>query len=69
MESKWYKFLDTLPEVEANNGDFGYFCTVGDMLDNGGRDDFFRTWKWSFTVEEREYGPYIVSKLEKLLVI
>ena len=26
-------------------------------------------WKWSFTVEEREYGPYIVSKLEKLLVI
>ena len=26
-------------------------------------------WRWSFTVEEREYGPYIVSKLEKLLVI
>ena len=26
-------------------------------------------WKWSFTVEEREYGKYIVSKLEKLLVI
>ena len=25
--------------------------------------------RWSFTVEEREYGPYIVSKLEKLLVI
>ena len=25
-------------------------------------------WRWSFTVEEREYGPYIVSKLEKLLV-
>ena len=43
MESKWYKFLDTLPEVEASNGDFGYYCTVGDMLDNGGRDEFFRT--------------------------
>ena len=26
-------------------------------------------WRWSFTVEEREYGPYIVSKLEKLPVI
>ena len=26
-------------------------------------------WRWSFTVEERKYGPYIVSKLEKLLVI
>ena len=26
-------------------------------------------WRWSFIVEEREYGPYIVSKLEKLLVI
>ena len=25
MENKWYKFLDTLPEVEANNGDFGYY--------------------------------------------
>ena len=43
MENKWYNFLDTLPEVEANNGDIGYYCTVGDMLDNGGRDDFFRT--------------------------
>ena len=26
-------------------------------------------WRWSFTFEEREYGPYMVSKLEKLLVI
>ena len=26
-------------------------------------------WRWSFTVEEREYGKYVVSKLEKLLVI
>ena len=26
-------------------------------------------WRWSFTVEEREYGPYIVSKLEKLCII
>ena len=26
-------------------------------------------WRWSFTVKEREYGKYIVSKLEKLLVI
>ena len=39
---KWEKFLDTLQEVEANNGDIGYFCTVGEMLDNGGRDEFFR---------------------------
>ena len=26
-------------------------------------------WRWSFAVEKREYGKYIVSKLEKLLVI
>ena len=26
-------------------------------------------WRWRFIVEERKYGPYIVSKLEKLLVI
>ena len=26
-------------------------------------------WRWSFTVEGREYGKYIVSKLEKRLVI
>ena len=30
---------------------------------------YLAVWRWSFTVEEREYGPYIVSKLEKLLVI
>ena len=26
-------------------------------------------WRWSFAVEVREYGEYIVSKVEKLLVI
>ena len=26
-------------------------------------------WRWSFIVEERKYGLYVVSELEKLLVI
>lgn len=26
-------------------------------------------WRWSFIVEERRYGLYVVSELEKLLVI
>lgn len=26
-------------------------------------------WRWSFTIEEREYGTYVVSKLEKLCII
>ena len=26
-------------------------------------------WKWSFTVEERQFGPYIKSELVRLLVI
>lgn len=43
MKAKWYKFVETLKEpVEANNGDFGYFVTIGDLLDNGGRNEFFR---------------------------
>lgn len=28
--------------VTANNGDYGYFVTVGELIKNGGRDDFFR---------------------------
>lgn len=42
--TKYKKFLDTLlgHEVTATNGEIGYLCTIGDLLNNGGRNDFFR---------------------------
>lgn len=41
--NKLERFYNSLGEpVEANNGDFGYFVTVGDLLENGGENEFFR---------------------------
>lgn len=41
--NKIERFYNSLGEpVEANNGDFGYFVTVGDLVKNGGADEFFR---------------------------
>ena len=41
--SKIERFYNSLGEpVEANNGDFGYFVTIGQLLENGGKDEFFR---------------------------
>lgn len=28
--------------IEANNGDYGYFVTIEELLKNGGADEFFR---------------------------
>ena len=28
--------------VQANNGEYGYFVTVGDLVKNDGADEFFR---------------------------
>ena len=41
--SKMERFYNSLGEpTEASNGDFGYFVTVGDLVKNGGSDEFFR---------------------------
>ena len=41
--TKFSRWFDTLGEpVEANNGDFGYFVTLGELLENGGKNEFFR---------------------------
>ena len=41
--SKIERFYNSLGEpVEVNNGDFGYFVTIGQLLENGGKDEFFR---------------------------
>lgn len=41
--SKIERFYNSLGEpVQASNGDFGYFVTVGDLVKNGGSDEFFR---------------------------
>ena len=41
--NKIERFYNSLGEpVEANNGDLGYFVTVGDLVKNGGKDEFFR---------------------------
>lgn len=41
--SKIERFYNSLGEpVQASNGDFGYFVTVGDLVKNGGEDEFFR---------------------------
>lgn len=56
MKTKWYKFLETLEGVEANNGDYGYFVTVGDLLDNGGRNEFFRRVRGGKVLRNVYYG-------------
>ena len=41
--SKIERFYNSLGEpTEASNGDLGYFVTVGDLVKNGGEDEFFR---------------------------
>ena len=41
--TKMERFYNSLGEpVDANNGDFGYFVTVSDLIKNGGKDEFFR---------------------------
>ena len=41
--SKIERFYNSLGEpVQANNGDFGYFVTVGELIENGGENEFFR---------------------------
>ena len=41
--NKIERFYNSLGEpTEANNGDLGYFVTVGDLVKNGGENEFFR---------------------------
>ena len=41
--NKIERFYNSLGEpVEANNGDLGYFVTVGELIENGGENEFFR---------------------------
>ena len=41
--NKIERFYNSLGEpVQANNGDYGYFVTVGDLVKNGGENEFFR---------------------------
>ena len=41
--SKIERFYNSLGEpTQASNGDYGYFVTVGDLVKNGGADEFFR---------------------------
>lgn len=40
---KFYTKLETEKRgVYANNGDYGYFVTIAELLKNGGEDEFFR---------------------------
>ena len=41
--TKIERFYNSLGEpIQANNGEYGYFIAVGDLLKNGGKDEFFR---------------------------
>ena len=41
--TKLERFYNSLGEpVEANNGDLGYFVTVGELIENDGHEEFFR---------------------------
>ena len=41
--NKIERFYNSLGEpTEANNGDLGYFVTVGELIENGGENEFFR---------------------------
>ena len=41
--NKIERFYNSLGEpTEANNGNFGYFVTVGELIENGGENEFFR---------------------------
>ena len=55
--TKLEKFYESLTnhEVTAKNGDLGYLVTIGELLENGGRDEFFRT------VRKHKEGTFSVS--------
>ena len=41
--SKMQRLYSRLGEaVQANNGEYGYFVTVGDLVKNDGQEEFFR---------------------------
>ena len=43
---KFYQALeDAKRGVTATNGDYGYFVTLGELIDHGGKDEFFRKTK------------------------
>ena len=56
--TKLEKFYESLinQEVIARNGDMGYLVTVGELLENGGRNEFFRT------VKKHKDGTFSVSR-------
>ena len=56
--SKLEKFYASLMnhETTTKNGDLGYLVTVGELLENGGRDEFFRT------VKKHKDGSFSVSR-------
>lgn len=56
--AKLEKFYESLMnhETTAKNGDLGYLVTVGELLENGGRDEFFRT------VRRHKDGSFSVSR-------
>ena len=55
--NKLERFYNSLREpVEANNGDYGYFVTVGELLENGGKDEFFRKVKGGKVSKNVYYG-------------
>ena len=56
--NKFEKFYESLMnhEVTAKNGDLGYLVTVGELLENGGRNEFFRT------VKKHKDGTFSVSR-------
>lgn len=41
--SKIERFYNSLGEpTQASNGEYGFFVTLGDLLENGGKNEFFR---------------------------
>lgn len=55
---KLEKFYESLMgnEIVAKNGDMGYIVTVSQLIQNGGRDEFFRT------VRHSKSGEIMVSR-------
>lgn len=52
--------------IEANNGDYGYFVTVEELLKNGGKDEFFRKVRKSDKkVSRAVYQGLIYDKSDK----
>lgn len=52
--------------IEANNGDYGYFVTIGELLENGGRNEFFRKVRKSDKKVSRAVYQYLeYNKSEK----